>query len=308
MRPATDGMLDIWSVKNKHFSNFSQVAMYESSRTARILTVPSPASMPGTLAVNPGLAPVYSFLMRLALLVILAAVITARAQDTSPLTDSSQLLVVTTDGWDGIHGVLQRYERRTSTSEWQPAGPPVSVVVGRNGMAWGSGLGDATEHPLKREGDGKSPAGIFPLGSAFGQAPDSPDLRLPYLFLGTTDGVECVDDTASRFYNRLVSRRDVQPDWRSSEKMWTEPLYRHGVVIDYNTPNPRPGAGSCIFLHIWAGADIPTSGCTAMPEAELLTVMRWLDPAQHPVLVQLPRAQYGRLKTDWRLPSLPTGR
>ncbi len=221
----------------------------------------------------------------------------------SPLSDSRQALVVMTDGWDSVTGTLQRYERPTLTSAWKPIGKAIPVVVGENGLAWGSGLqGSATGNPVKHEGDGKAPAGVFRLGLAFGQSPTPVDgTRLSYRFLSTT--VECVDDPVSSHYNQLVSKQDVaKPDWNSSEKMWEEPLYKWGVVVQYNTPNTQPGAGSCIFLHIWKAADTGTAGCTAMPEAELTSVMKWLDPAQNPALVQVPKAEYERLKAEWRLP------
>jgi L,D-peptidoglycan transpeptidase YkuD (ErfK/YbiS/YcfS/YnhG family) len=62
--------------------------------------------------------------------------------------------------------------------------------------------------------------------------------------------------------------------------------YKLGAVIAHN-PRNQPGLGSCIFLHVWQGKDIPTSGCTAMSEPHLRQVLTWLDPAADPRLVQL---------------------
>jgi L,D-peptidoglycan transpeptidase YkuD (ErfK/YbiS/YcfS/YnhG family) len=73
-------------------------------------------------------------------------------------------------------------------------------------------------------------------------------------------------------------------------------------VVRYNASPVRRGRGSCIFLHIWRAAGSPTSGCTAMPAGDLETVVRWLDPARHPVVVQLPAAEYARLRGAWGLP------
>jgi L,D-peptidoglycan transpeptidase YkuD (ErfK/YbiS/YcfS/YnhG family) len=79
--------------------------------------------------------------------------------------------------------------------------------------------------------------------------------------------------------------------------------YRWGVVVEHNTGWGRePGAGSCIFLHIWSGPASPTAGCTAMDAGRLLELMHWLDPLRTPVLVQLPLAAYDRLRADWDLP------
>jgi D-alanyl-D-alanine dipeptidase len=78
-------------------------------------------------------------------------------------------------------------------------------------------------------------------------------------------------------------------------------LYKWGVVVDHN-PAAIPGAGSCIFLHVWKNAASPTAGCTAMRESDLAGLIRWLDPARHPILVQMPRAVYRSLPAEYNLP------
>jgi D-alanyl-D-alanine dipeptidase len=222
----------------------------------------------------------------------------------APLANSQQALVVTTENWGALQGTLQRYERSELGSPWQRIGEGVPVVVGKKGLAWGSGLQQEPVHyPAKQEGDGRAPAGVFRLGPAFGESTSAmPALRLPYLALRANGGIECVDDVQSSHYNRLVSKHDIQADWKSSEKMWEEPLYKWGVVVQYNTPDSKPGAGSCIFLHVWRGEDTGTAGCTAMAENDLIAVMKWLDPAKNPVIVQLPYGEYVRLREQWRLP------
>jgi D-alanyl-D-alanine dipeptidase len=112
-----------------------------------------------------------------------------------------------------------------------------------------------------------------------------------------------VDDTASAHYNTVIDRGAVpRVDWTSAERMRSIDLYRLGVVVDYNARPIRRGRGSCIFLHIWRAPGSPTSGCTAMPAADLETVVRWLDPARQPTLVQLPEREYARLRRVWALP------
>jgi L,D-peptidoglycan transpeptidase YkuD (ErfK/YbiS/YcfS/YnhG family) len=243
--------------------------------------------------------------LAIALTIVWAATACGRARPADgPLGGSLQVLLVLTDGWDAVNGTMRRFERPSSDRPWQPIGPAVPVVVGRSGLAWGSGVASIQEAgPVKREGDGKSPAGVFRLSTAFGRVPDRPSSwQFPYRFLN--DGVECVDDVRSAFYNRLTTRgAGAQVDWASSEKMWQEPLYKWGVVIDHNTsPRARPAGGSCIFLHIWEGPGRGTSGCTAMEESALTTTIGWLVPTQAPLFVQLPRAEYERLKSAWKLP------
>lgn len=215
------------------------------------------------------------------------------------LDDSDQLIVVTSKSWDDIQGTAQRYERHGQTFEKFEA--PFAVVLGKSGMGWGKGMLDLgqPEGPVKQEGDGKAPAGMFELGTAFGYAP-SAETRLPYLSLTPT--IECVDDSQSTRYNELVDGAVVDKDWSSSERMRRpDELYRQGIVIQHNT-QAIPAAGSCIFFHIRRGPTVPTRGCTAMDPTDIARLFNWLDPGKSPVLVQLPDAQYEQLREHWKLP------
>jgi L,D-peptidoglycan transpeptidase YkuD (ErfK/YbiS/YcfS/YnhG family) len=257
----------------------------------------------------------------LCLLTIAGWCVSGRAQagtlNSDGLAHSTQMIVVTTSDWSVVEGRLRRYERATVDEKWRPVGGSISIVVGRNGLGWGIGLiatDDAQvrsgSDPVKREGDGKSPAGVFALGTAFGYASDPlQGLKVPYLNL--TPSIECVDDPGSKHYNRIVDRSVVAPDWNSSEHMRDAgEAYRWGVVIDHNgtvtgdTNAPEPGGGSCVFLHIWHSHDEGTAGCTAMSQTELENLLTWLDPARKAVLVQLPQPAYERLINRWMLPKL----
>jgi D-alanyl-D-alanine dipeptidase len=150
-------------------------------------------------------------------------------------------------------------------------------VVGSKGMGWGIGLIDAgcpgvrvESEPIKREGDGKSPAGVFAFGTAFGDAAQAlPGIKLPYLVL--TPSIECVDDASSKNYNRIVDHATVSPDWNSSEHMRdVGEAYRWGIMIDHDATvpgsiAPRPGGGSGVFLHIWHSSDRGTAMAMKMP-------------------------------------------
>jgi D-alanyl-D-alanine dipeptidase len=235
----------------------------------------------------------------------------AQAKRNSPLAFSTQLVIVTTANWDSVTGHAQLFERQRPGGHWSRVGDGFEVVVGNTGLAWGIGvlpLNDlkartATE-PVKREGDGKAPAGIFRLSRAFGYAAQPvPGSRLDYVALSPS--IECVDDPASHYYNRIEDRASVAADWHSSEQMLrSDDLYRWGIVVDHNSEPPQPGAGSCIFLHIWRGAGQGTIGCTAMPQANLETLLRWIDPARRPLLVQLPRSRFDAVRKHLRLPKL----
>ena len=232
-----------------------------------------------------------------------AAAVTA---GRSPLSDSRQLVLVICDTWDATRAELQCYARTKIGQRWTPIGERIPVSLGRTGLAWGRGLqGDPPlAGPLKREGDGKAPAGIFELPLAFGYAPkgQAADIKLPYLPL--TAGVVGVDDPQSTHYNQIVQVDQVRnKDWDSAEIMRrSDDLYEWGVIVNHNPSPAVPGAGSCMFLHVWRGPDTPTAGCTAMSRAQMVRLATWLDPSAKPLLVQLPRPAYRQLAAPWGLP------
>jgi D-alanyl-D-alanine dipeptidase len=208
--------------------------------------------------------------------------------------DSTQLIVVTTPDWDATKGTLTVHERKNGT--WIAIGDAIPVVVGRTGLAWGDGLALPLHHdgPVKKEGDGKAPAGLFALTSLFGYAQSS-SARMPYITAMPT--VECVDDVASPHYNKIVDTQDIPKTWTSSENMLRrDDLYREGVVVAHNSNPPVAGRGSCIFLHLWSGPDSTTAGCTAMSGENLARLTQWLDANRHPLLLQLPQAQFDALQ------------
>ena len=228
------------------------------------------------------------------------------ARDTRAWSGAEQLILVVTRDWNTPDGELRRYER-VGGATWREVGEPAPVMVGRAGTAWGIGLHPAqSSGPQKREGDGRAPAGVFALGTAFGYA-GSAATALPYR--GMDDSDYCIDVPVSPLYNRIVDARDVG---ESAVAGSTEPMrrdlhvngdqrYRLGFVIEHN-PDAQPGAGSCIFAHLWKAPGEPTAGCTAMADGVMEQLLGWLDPRRRPVFVLLPQSEYQRLRASWTLP------
>ena len=225
---------------------------------------------------------------------------------TTPVPDGSrQMVLVVTPDVESIEGTLQRYQRASANVPWTAVGALVPIVLGPSGL--GSALGllpsPLVGLPFKEEGDGRSPAGVFELTTAFGFA-EAPELRMPYVKL--TSSSECVDDASSSHYNRIVSRDEVdEPDWNSSERMRAIPGYVWGVVVDHN-PDSKPGEGSRIFLHVWSAPGKPTAGCTAMEHGAMEAMATWLDADASPVLVQLTRDLLDEFGESWQLPTPPS--
>jgi len=190
-------------------------------------------------------------------------------------------------------------------------GKNVSVVLGRSGLGWGKGIHDSSNifhYPIKIEGDGRSPAGIFNLSSVFGYAPEEQinNLKMPYTHI--TEIVECIDDVNSEYYNQIVRRDKIEKekvDWESSEKMYFYDIYYElGVIVDHNIDPIEKGAGCCIFLHNWSNPNETMSDCTAMEPTNMQEIIQWLNIDNQPVLVQLTKHSYIALVKKWALPDI----
>lgn len=218
--------------------------------------------------------------------------------------DCLQVVVVTNSSWNSTVAKLQRFQRDDKSSKWEKYGTTVAVNLGRTGLAWGNstlmeGYVPPSSHKPKREGDGRSPAGVFPLLSAFGH-PAPPkgynDRNLPFLVLTDEQGV---DDPESEYYNQIVKPSEVGGvSWKSAEKMKIE-LYKLGLVVGHNYPKVTPGWGSCIFFHLQSGPGEPTAGCTSMAPKDLRALAVWLKKESNPCLVQLPTSEYAKLGSSF---------
>ena len=173
--------------------------------------------------------------------------------------------------------------RSTSTSAelrlWRRQGECWIAVT----PAWRAWLGGRGVSPGKREGDRRTPAGVFGfLPTMYGVAP-SPGVR--YRYHRIVCGDWWVEDPRSPWYNRFRHVRCGQkpPFAVVSDDMSKSPTaYRHLAVIDYNTRPTIPGRGSGIFLHASTGR--PTLGCVSLPLPQLLRTLRWLDPRRAPAI------------------------
>ena len=154
----------------------------------------------------------------------------------------------------------------------------LTYLVG--GLSWPGGEAQAAcgrggVRSGKCEGDGASPAGIFPLLRGFYRADRiaPPPSCLPMSLLRPDDA--WVDDPSDPNYNRLVSL----PYPAHHEEMWrADGLYDLVVVIGYNTDPPVPGRGSAIFLHVARPDFAPTAGCIAVARDVLAGLLGLLGP------------------------------
>jgi L,D-peptidoglycan transpeptidase YkuD (ErfK/YbiS/YcfS/YnhG family) len=239
---------------------------------------------------------------------ILLVVLLSNAHADGVPEDCGQLIVGFAPDWNAMRGTLQLFERPRS-GQWKAVTQPVSVLFGKNGLAWGTGLAGQNEPGLrKKERDGRAPAGIFEIGQVFGYDSHLPE-GADYPYHQVTEADIWSDDPRSPNYNRhIVIDPKNPPDNYSHEKMRSGDFAYHWLIeVRHNSDPPVPGAGSAIFFHIRRGVNRPTTGCTTMAEADLVRLIKWLRAPRHPCYALLPIAEYQKKWQTWNLPPPPQG-
>jgi L,D-peptidoglycan transpeptidase YkuD (ErfK/YbiS/YcfS/YnhG family) len=122
---------------------------------------------------------------------------------------------------------------------------------------------------------------MYGFNIMFGQRAN-PGVKFPYRVADSQS--VWVDDVSSPYYNTWQENAALKGEHLASSGYAT--AYAYAAVIAYNMPNPVPGKGSAIFLHVSTGG--PTAGCVSISQSSLLQVLRWLDPAKSPVIVMGP--------------------
>jgi L,D-peptidoglycan transpeptidase YkuD (ErfK/YbiS/YcfS/YnhG family) len=126
----------------------------------------------------------------------------------------------------------------------------------------------------KKEGDGGTPVGCFPLRRVYYRSDrlEKPETMLPITALTSNDG--WCDDLKDANYNKFVKL----PYSASYENLWREDnLYDVIIILGYNDNPPVPGKGSAIFMHVARPSYSPTAGCIALSLPDLLKLLKELN-------------------------------
>jgi L,D-peptidoglycan transpeptidase YkuD (ErfK/YbiS/YcfS/YnhG family) len=177
-----------------------------------------------------------------------------------------QVITVVAGAESDTQATVQAWRR--VAGGWQRVGPSVPAWLGADGM---------TPHPSEQLS--AVPMGSYSLTEAFGREPD-PGTALHYV---QTDPSYWWISQPGPLYNTMqrCSSGCAFTQGAPNEHLYYEiPYYNYAVVIDYNRDPVQQGAGSAFFLHVSAGA--PTAGCVSIDEAQLVRIMGWLDPRDHP--------------------------
>lgn len=132
----------------------------------------------------------------------------------------------------------------------------------------------------KKEGDGKTPAGLYSFTMAFGLKSD-PGAKLIYRRITEYD--YWLDDIKSPYYNTWVNSLEIPGDYTSEHLIDHAPQYNYALNINYN-PDCIPGLGSAIFLHGFNGLG-HTTGCIAISEKYVKTLIQNIDSAAKILIV-----------------------
>jgi L,D-peptidoglycan transpeptidase YkuD (ErfK/YbiS/YcfS/YnhG family) len=172
-----------------------------------------------------------------------------------------RILAQKSAGKTGNRAIVQVFARSDAAA---------SAILRFGTLRFPAALGKGGVRALKREGDGATPMGLWPVTCVF-YRPDRlrrPVTRLRVTPLRERDG--WCDAALDRNYNRKVAL----PYPASHERLWRKDgLYDVIVVLDYNYARRAKGRGSAIFVHVARRGFEPTEGCIALRREHLLRLL-----------------------------------
>ncbi|MFC1432490.1 LysM peptidoglycan-binding domain-containing protein [Streptacidiphilus sp. N1-3] len=165
-----------------------------------------------------------------------------------------------------------------SGSTWTAKYKTTAARIGSAGITAGS---------TRKQGTDTTPTGTYTITQGFGVGAN-PGTTMPYHQVTTTDW--WVEDPTSAYYNQM--RTSTQGGFHlaetgddGSEHLIEYPTqYNNALVINYNMNPAVKGRGAGIFLHDLGPQAGPTAGCVALPAAVMTQIIKWINPANHPVI------------------------
>jgi len=122
----------------------------------------------------------------------------------------------------------------------------------------------------KKEGDGKTPLGVFELGAILSTQQNITNTNgLKYMHI--TPNMYWIDDYKSKYYNKLVDILEVKKDWNSAEHLIDYPIQYEYLIEIKTNPNNIPKKGSAIFLH--CSNNESTAGCIAIDKGNMIKII-----------------------------------
>lgn len=178
---------------------------------------------------------------------------------------------------DGSHATVAGWEM-DGDGVWQKVFSTDAARIGAKGI---------TDGTTRKQGSRTTPTGTYTITQGFGTGA-APDTAMPYHRV--TAGDWWVEDPTSAYYNQMRTGdkggfHATETGANGSEHLIDHPdLYREALFIDYNTHPAVKGRGAGIFLHDLGPKASATDGCVAVPADLMAQIMKWVDPAEHPVI------------------------
>jgi L,D-peptidoglycan transpeptidase YkuD (ErfK/YbiS/YcfS/YnhG family) len=185
---------------------------------------------------------------------------------------ATEVITVVANSTSSTTAQLQAWTR--VPGGWARRGGPITAHVGSAGL---------TAHPS--ESLSATPIGSFTLTRAFGRDAN-PGSGLPYHQTTPADWwISQYGGAYASIYNTMQTCSsncpfDTAANSPNEHLYYETPFYNYAVVINYNVSPVVQGAGSAFFLHVTNGT--ATAGCVSIPQANLVSIMQWLSPADHP--------------------------
>jgi L,D-peptidoglycan transpeptidase YkuD (ErfK/YbiS/YcfS/YnhG family) len=195
------------------------------------------------------------------------------ALNKARIGNSEQIVLVTNKYLTEWEVNVQTFEK--TNGQWVEKLTSTSGTIGVEGFA---------RYKEKKEGDKKTPTGIFFLGPVYGYPGVKVTTKMTYWVATQKDF--WIDDVESKQYNRWVtSDNDPKIQGISREEMLrkNDRKYEYGICVQYNMDQIK-GKGSVITVHVLESKN-KTLGCVAVPKGELIEIIGWLDPKKKPLII-----------------------
>ncbi|MEH6891186.1 L,D-transpeptidase family protein, partial [Bacillus sp. JJ864] len=186
------------------------------------------------------------------------------------IENNQQVILVTSKGYGTNNAQIRTFDK--TDGKWKEL-KNINGKIGKDGFA-----------KQMSEEVTQSPRGKYTIGMAFGRQ-GNPGTKLKWHDIQPND--VWVDDSKSELYNTL-QQKPSNGRWNSAENM-NIPAYDYGFVINYNTDRVA-GKGSAIFFHV---SNTWTAGCTGASKQDVIDILKWIDPAKNPVIIQAPESELG---------------
>ena len=184
-----------------------------------------------------------------------------------------------------IEGLLSKTETAAKTDQ-------ILLMVGHNLSLWNktedgswkialesyNGYGKNGFTGNKREGDGKTPVGAYPILYAFGLE-ENPGTSLEYKKITPNSYLSGERDAT---YNTWV---ESETALSNSEHLKDYAEYKYSLHIGHNSDPAEYGKGSAIFLHVKSHDRWATDGGLCVPEYVMRRILRMSHPGEYIIIV-----------------------